>query len=157
MISNGSLGFLDRRCLPLGLESFSADPLYLVLSESSDSPGFFEGGFGVEVIDLGPGGVLFVIAAWAFWAYIIVYLRMLDSSLCCPPVFVSAGRGVILSPFTLWVLFLQTSFMLTSYGLGAGVGWVVAHKILVTAQSPSSSFPLWAWTLDLDSGLSIYT
>ena len=34
-------------------------------------------------------------------------------------------------------------------------GWVVAHKILVTALSPNSSFPLWAWTWDLDSGLSI--
>ena len=53
----------------------------------------FEGGFGVEVIDLGPGGVLFVIAAWAFWAYIIVYLRMLDSSLCCPPVFFLLVEG----------------------------------------------------------------
>ena len=39
--------------------------------------------------------------------------------------------------------------------MGGGVvvgGVVVAHKILVTAQSPNSSFPLWTW--DLDSGLS---
>ena len=39
-----------------------------------------------------------------------------------------------------------------------GVGWwVVAHKFLVTAQSPNSSFPLSlrALTWDLDSGLSI--
>ena len=39
--------------------------------------------------------------------------------------------------------------MLKSYG------WVVAHKILETAQSPNYSFPLWAWTGDLGLGLGL--
>ena len=36
-------------------------------------------------------------------------------------------------------------------------GWVVAHEIMETAQSPNSRFGFWSWTLDwdLDSGLSI--
>ena len=34
-------------------------------------------------------------------------------------------------------------------------GVVVAHKILVTALSPNSSFPLWAWTWELGLGLGL--
>ena len=44
--------------------------------------------------------------------------------------------------------------MLKSYRVGGWVGWV-AHKILETAQSPNSSFPLWAWTWDLGFGLGL--
>ena len=47
--------------------------------------------------------------------------------------------------FTLWIFLLEASFMLKSWGwVGAVV--VVAHEILVTAQSPNSYFPF-IWLL----------
>ena len=43
--------------------------------------------------------------------------------------------------------------MLKSCGWWGG-GWV-AYKILATALSPNSSFPLWAWTWDSGLGLGL--
>ena len=78
---------------------------------------------------------------------------------------VSPGPGLwslVLGPFgpdlgpdldLTWDLDLDLSLTIPK-GKGRLGGGVVAHKILETAHGHSSS--LWAWTWDLDSGLSIF-